>query len=288
MFIFSSATLEWGHFALDFKTKEADRDSFFHILVDLQGFYTGAPIKGDVHERSWGHGAYAQRRFRAARKLTLTATLLYKTDLERHMASNEIAAVMGSGLPGKLTVNVDGVGPLSMEVFIDGEIEHKFNYQYQGVDIQIPLIAPDPYRYGPTQNATMVMKGFGEGLVFPLMAPSGTNLHFGDSAPASHTVLHNQGTAPCAPVYTVQGDWPSGFTIVADGKAVEYDGPVFRESPVTVDMRGHVTQGGQDRTYLLTRRQWHTVPPGGAIYPRITSRQRGTGWCDIMWRDTHY
>lgn len=287
MWVYSTATLAWGDFELVFKTRETLGEGFFHILQDVKGFYTGASVKGEIAERSWGDGAYISRRYRGARKVTLEGTLFYKDDLERHQASNMIVAALADGRAGELTVDVQGIGPLSMPVYIDGEFDHRF-YSHNAIQISIPMVSPSPYRFGPKQTATMVMAGFGEGLVYPLGAPTKTNLNYGDSAPESHVVLYNNGTAPAHPVYRVQGDWPSGFTIIAGGKTLEFDAPVYRQSPVTVDMAGTVTQGGSDVTYLLKKREWHSVMPDSALYPRITSLQRGTGWCEIDYRDTYY
>lgn len=286
--VFSRATLAWDGNELDFTTREDHELGYFHILTALKGFYDGAEVKGDVVERAWGHGSYVHRRFRGSRPITLEATLVYDSDVQRHHASNELASVLGEGLEGVLTVDVDGVGPLSCSVFLDGQPQHRFVDDRYAIAVQIPMVSPDPWRYGHSRTSQIYPAGFGEGLEYRLFSGPAGVLSYGNSVPSSKVVLHNAGTQRSYPVFTVRNDFASGFTLIGDGRTVEFQGPVYPQSPVVVDMRGKATQSGQDVSHLLTRREFFSIPPGGSLQPRIISRQPGNGWADITHSDTYF
>jgi hypothetical protein len=68
---------------------------------------------------------------------------------------------------------------------------------------------------------------------------------------------------------------------------VTYNGAVSQSSPVEIDMgKGTATQGGVDKTVLLSDRDWFSVLPGETIAPQFLPIQSASGWCDIIIRDT--
>ena len=63
------------------------------------------------------------------------------------------------------------------------------------------------------------------------------------------------------PIYTVRGDWSSGFRITAENRVIEYPYSVVATAPVTIDCaRGRLLIGGVDRTSELVSREWHKNP----------------------------
>lgn len=122
------------------------------------------------------------------------------------------------------------------------------------------------------------------GLVYPLdygASNAGTDLY----------QIRNEGTSRAYPVYTLQGDWPTGVHLTltgSDGQASElwYDSPVHMGTPVTLDTRsGTATLGGTDVSRHLSRRGFQPVPPHG--YVSVLLDTPGTGWVTVTSHHTY-
>lgn len=100
--------------------------------------------------------------------------------------------------------------------------------------------------------------------------------------------LSNAGNVDAWPVFTVVGDFYGGFSITDNnGHTITYTGDCSTFVPVVIDSStGRATQGGQDRTNLLTSRQWFPVPAGTSVMPTFKPVKGSTGWCDIIYKDT--
>lgn len=283
--MYRSVTLTGEGRTYTFSNREL-KDGFEHWLTDLKGWTGGVSVKGDNEDRALGHGQFAEPSKRTHRTLTLVVTLRFATELDRDLAEREISGFLGEG--GLATMEVTfGAQTLTAVVKLDGEIQTDPRPGIPKLNVQIPLRAPDPFLYGEQRTLQMFPSGVGEGLVYSLFA-SGANLNYGNSVPTSTVLVTNGGNAPAWPVFVVRGDFPSGFRIVNGTRTVEWSGAVFAQSPVTVDMaRGAVTVRGADQSHMLNKRDWWSIPPNGAAQPRFTGIQPGTGWCDILVRDTY-
>ena len=176
---------------------------------------------------------------------------------------------------------------LTARVRLDGEVAHAYAYGRKGMEVQIPLLAPDPFLYGPAQEATVNPPGLGEGLKWnPGVVKDGW-IHWGGAVPAAR--LENAGNAEAWPIFEVQGEFPDGFTLTVDRQTVEYPGQVTKKAPVLVDTAsGQVTQRGRDVTHLLIRREWAPIPPRAAVTPRLSPRNKlSEGWAVARWSDTY-
>src|SRR4030095_5702122 len=149
---------------------------------------------------------------------------------------------------------------------------------------KIDFYAPDPYLYGDQRSDKVGANSVQGGLRYVLTYPLNYNIIGGDAA----QTIQNSGNSTAYPVFKVTGDYFSGF-MLSDGLGnfVKFDGMVTFSSPVTIDMgRGVAFQGGVDKTTLLSRRDWFGIPAGKTIAPIFTPIQNGSGWCDIIYRDT--
>lgn len=174
---------------------------------------------------------------------------------------------------------------LHAEVQLDGEPKIDAARDLGYVVWEMPLYSPDPYLYGPARRLILAPVGTGVGFVFPPFAPSGV-ISYGTQAQPD-VVLTNDGTQPAWPSFTIQADDPSGFRLIMDGRTLEYAGPVWSSTPVTVDMRGWVTASGMDRSDQLSVREWASIPPGGASTVTFTTLQGGAGFCWATVCDTY-
>lgn len=149
---------------------------------------------------------------------------------------------------------------------------------------KLDLYAPDPYIYGETKSVMTGAYVTEGGLKYKLKYPLNYNV-LGENTIQTVT---NRGNATSWPVFKVTGDYYTGFSIDDNkGSTVSYNGTVLMGSPVYIDMaKGTATQDGVDRTTLLTNRDWVKIPAYETIQPRFKPHQYGTGWCDIIYRDT--
>lgn len=277
------AVLEYGNGqTLALSTRER-QGAARHVLTGVPGWWGGVGVKGDNTERQ-GHGVFPEDSTRTGRELTLQGTLRYDDTVDRDTADRFVSAILGDGTFGKLTV-LSGDYELAATVKLAGEIGHKWVGQH-AMDIQVPLLAPDPHLYAEERAYQLFPAGFGEGLDYPLFADD--VLDFMDGAAGSMLPLHNAGTAKAWPRFVVRGNWPSGFRLTSEQQTVEYGAPVFSQSPAVVDMRtGSVQVGGADMTHAVTRRGWFGADPHSTIQPRITAVGQAQGWADVTIADTY-
>lgn len=274
--------LSWENRNLIFSGRDHNPDAK-HIVTALEGWFGGVGVKGEALDLL-GHGSYHADKKRDSRAITLEATMLYASDFERRQAARAVSGVLGNGTPGTLTSDADGFS-LATEVYLDGDIKVELVGK-RAIRVQIPMVAPDPRLYAEERRSIMHPAGFGEGLEFNLFSKSGI-LSYGNSVPTSKVAITNGGNFKAYPRFEIQGDFPSGFRLTSDSKAVEFPVPCYPQSPVIVDMTGSVTVNGNDMSHLLNRRDWFGIEPGETIQPRITSLQEGHGWSDVFVADTY-
>lgn len=258
-------------------------------LTDIDGFYGGVGVESSDIQRKLGHGMLSVPARRSGRTLTLKGTIVAPGMNARDLSSRFTSSLLWDGALGNLTVSSDW-GELSCAVRIDGAVKTELLSDV-GLHFEVPLLAPEPWLYGPEFNTQIFPAGQGTGLRYPLFAqkpkPEGT-LHFGDQALPSSVALAHEGNATAYPTYVVQGEWDSGFRLVNSGRVIEYPYQVHSAAPVTVDChKGAIYIGGFDMSYLLTRREWHSVPARSGFQPRVESLAPSTGWVDVHLRDTY-
>lgn len=287
MTAFRRAVLRGGGVDLVFTTREDTTAPEEFWLKDLKGWYGGVGVHADDTQRTLGHGLFAASALRTGRALTLTGVMLFSTDEDRLLADRFLSGLLWDGGFGELEVTTGDL-TLSTRVRLDGEINHEYHGTH-GVDIQVPLLAPDPFLYGEEQTVQIYPGGSGVGLRFPVATGDPRVVGFGAANPNTLAVVTNRGNADAHPTVTVAGDWPSGFTLTADtGETIEYPVPVWSQAPVTVDNgRGTIMQSGMDQSARATRRQWVGIPPGGTRSWVVKALQPGDGYATIIHRDTY-
>lgn len=271
------------------------------ILTGITGWFGGVGISANDVQRTLGHGLFPTPAMRTGRVLTLEGYFQLRDSTQRAIAERFVSGVLWNGDLGTLRVMTDDLD-LSTDVRLDGEIKYSYiNRFLDRMTVQIPLIAPDPFLYGPDQNTTLAIPGIGQGLrlgnqtraLFQKPATPTTDtqdagyLRWGSALPPA--VMGNDGNAEAWPVFTVRGTFPDGFVIRVQGRSIEYPGEVTTRSPITVDTgSGQVTRRGIDVTHMLLKRQWEPIPPYASIVPKLEARNRmSEGWADATWNDTY-
>lgn len=250
----------------------------------VTGWDRSAPLKRDRVDR-WGHGSLSGTATRKGRSYTLEGRCSGLGHDEMEPARQYVRALFSDLQDGALEVTDFGGVVKVATVHLDGEVLADDSYDAFGFfNWQIPLWADDPYRYGEARRVFLQPVGSGIGLEYSLFTKGGI-LTYGSAVNAT-TTLTNAGDAPAYPVFDVQVDDPSGFRIVMDGRVVEYGGPCVPGTPVTVDMAGKVTVAGSGMGFMLRRREWAAIPPGGSSTATLETLQGGAGSAWATVRDT--
>lgn len=278
------ATLTWGDQVLTLSNRENDADEE-HWLTNLVGWYGGVGVSGDMPQRALGHGLFPRTALRTGRDLTLSGSLFFRKEQWRDEADRYVSGILGDGGFGTLSYTVDGL-QLSATVRLDGEVKHATTGS-QWIDLEVPLVAPDPFLYGDKYTEQVYPPGFGEGIRWAQGPTSAGVLRF-HGGPPTGGVLTNQGNADAWPRFVVRGSWPNGVRIRAGRKQIHYPFAVWPQAPLTVDTRtGAITVGGADVTHQAVRREWFPVPARGAVNVAVDQFAPSSGWVDCLVNDTY-
>lgn len=273
------ATLHYRGTVFQVDTRPAFEQTGAWVLEDVTGWYGGVDVRSETTDRLH-HGQFPQRAWRGSRALTLKATYVAKTPDERLFLMRSMSGLLEGGDFGTLTVETDQT--LSCEVRLDGEVG-LVELGTHGLQLQVPLYAPDPYLYSPWRESYLRPIGAGVGLEYAPFSKGGV-LTFG-TAVASEEWVWNDGNADSTPVFEVTAE-SQGFAVGLGNKRVTYPWPTFPDMPVTIDMAGALTVGGMDQSHLLGERAWSSVPPHSMERPFFEFLRGGEGWAIARHRDT--
>ena len=256
-----------------------------HVLQDVVGWYGGVGVTGDNTQRTLGHGLFPAPSRRTGRALTVKGVLLFEDEDERAVVERKLSALFWDGELGTVTVD-DGHLTLSTRAKLDGDVDVE-RWGTANLKVSVPLLCPDPFLYAQGATTQVSPPGYGEGARLSA-GPFEQDVFRFYGGPPPGGVLTNGGNAEAWPRLVVRGSWPSGFRISCGRKSIVYPHPVYEQAPLTVDTRtGSVSVRGADQTHLLSRREWVSVPPHGAVTVRIDPYAPSEGWMDVYTRDTY-
>lgn len=249
------------------------------------GWTDGASTRRDAVPRLGTSGDFSEKATISARLISFSGIAVAKTIPDLQNMRDVFVGLLVHG--GYETLKVQTVASTR---FATVGLEGSTNW-VQTSDIsatwKITLYAPDPRIYGEPRTTsvgttTVTTNG---GLSYPLTYPIRYNISTVDRTAVSVT---NLGNTAAWPSFVVTGDYPDGFTISDNlDHTVTYNGMVTTQSPVTIDMeRGVAIQGDVDKTIFVSKRQWFSIEPGQVVRPEFKPTTSGTGWCDIIVRDT--
>ncbi|NNG20492.1 hypothetical protein HJ590_13135 [Naumannella sp. ID2617S] len=267
------------------------------FCTKLDGWIEGSDIRSESVPRITD-GGFPSVTWRAERKFTVAFSQWCDSRAELLARARTASGTFRSGSIGGGVITVDDPdsGVLSsLDVSLDGRPKVLHNEQTCRLDVELPLISPDPYLYGDPQVSRAVTGNAGQGLEYPLFDDQETGtttgvLEYGD-IPLPPVELTNGGNATAYPVVEVSGNFPAGFVldITSGGQTfgVTYNATVGNAAAV-VDMSGSVTVAGVDQSWALTRRDWGGVEPGRQMTFSLRSiSAEGSGYGTATLRATY-
>lgn len=253
----------------------------------LTGWDDGASIRRDATVRPVSSGDFTEPYTFAARLISFSGTAIAPNRQGLQTLRDKLTGVLTGGEYAELRVETSASVRFAT-VGLEGKVE--WVQQLDNVaSFRVEFYAPDPHIYGAekrTQAGAYVVSG---GLKFPLKY----RLNYNMTEEAVQRTVTNEGNAISYPVFVAIGDFYSGFSVMTGfgGQKVSYTGMVTKQAPVTIDMaKGTATQNGVDKTALVTKREWFGIPPRTTMRPAFGplsgDDEAGSGWCDIIYRDT--
>lgn len=257
-----------------------DRPHFSLDATAIQGWYDGVSARRDSTPHLISAGDFYEPGTLSSRLVTFTGTAVARTPDELNsMRDMFVSSIM----PDTFTeIHVDSLmGPRYFTVSLEGKPEW-IRLTDTIATYSLQVYAPDPRMYSEERRYTIGKLSTDGGLAFPLTYPINFN---GQSD--NMVTIQNSGNVRAWPSFVVTGNYPSGFTLFDNvDSRVTYTGIVTTVAPVTIDMRkGTATQNKIDKTTLITNRDWFGIDPGQSLRPELFTSS-GTGWCDIIYRDT--
>jgi hypothetical protein len=251
------------------------------------GWTDGTAVRRDNTSRLNSHGDFSEKATMSSRIIAFSGTAVAASIHDLQEMRDRLTGLLVDGSYKVLSVET-AAGKRYATVGLEGTT----SWVQQGdtfASWRISFYAPDAHIYGPeqrTQAGAYVVSG---GLEYRLRYP----LNYNGSEEAIYRTVTNNGNATSYPVFVAIGDFYSGFSVLSGfgGKTVSYAGMVTTQSPVIIDMaKGTAMQNGVDKSTLLTRRDWFGIGPKETINPVFNplagNGEAGSGWCDIIHKDT--
>lgn len=258
-----------------------------HFRLDptaIQGWTDGVDVRRDTSVRPTSWGDFSETGRLSSRLITISGTAIAQDHFELQRMRDAFMKICVDGDYSEMSLET-GTSVRYATVTLGGK-PNWVQIIDKAAAWKIDLYAPDPRIYGAEER--LPMKATDDttgGLDYQLSYPLDFN---NASDPLAYGAATNNGNVECWPKIIVTGDYPQGFSVSNNrGGLVTYTGQVTLSSPVTIDMgKGSVTQGGVDKSILLSRRDWWSILPGETVEPAFIPVQVGVGWCDILFRDT--
>jgi hypothetical protein len=265
-----------------FRSTKTGFGDFVFDADALQGFLDGVGVKRSdtVRPNQWGD--FSEPSLLNARRMSLTGTAVASSPSQLLSMRDEFTSLLTDGGYKEISIQ-NSVGVRYITVTLDGTPSWVQKLDTVAV-WKLDLYAPDPRMYGDLRSIVVTDGTLYGGMDLPISYP----MSFGGPIQTQVLSISNNGNTNSWPVFKVTGDYFLGFRI-HDGldSFITFDGMVSMSAPVIVDTgRGTATQNGVDKSSLLSRRDWFSIPAGGSIAPRFLPIQDAAGWCDIMYRDT--
>lgn len=235
-------------------------DGFFLNDSGLQGWFGGVDARGDSESREGGDGDFDIPSFLAPRFVTLEGLCHSRSEHEQAQYGDRLSGLFGSGGTRRVTVE----GPRGT-TWADGKLSLGTRPEF------------DPTLWGSVAEYALSIKfnkpqKYGE---------------FHASTVAQSVEAFHYGNFPAAPVITVSGSMPSGYTINGPGgKKFTVTRAVASNSPHTIDMStGYLSVGGVVVMGFVTRGDVWAIPPG-VLVPHSITPVSGSGFIQVTTVDT--
>lgn len=251
-------------------------------LINTWSGMDGAPVEGQVVQRAGDHGGWATPQYYTPRPITLVVHATAVSRAQRDVARAFLQQAIPVSDLALLTWN-DPIA-LQMQVRRSGPIVETY-MTLADVEFSIPLIAPDPRKYGAVlQSQTAVQGTPSPGLAPPLTPP----LAFPAGSPPLSVTVVNNGSFETRPAITIGGPISTpGVVNQTTGQVVSFSSLTLNSTDVlVVDLLNK--QGllnGVYRTADISSSWW--VAPPGSTGVQITGTATSGAYVTVNWRDAY-
>lgn len=266
-----------------FRGKQHLKPQFVFDPDALQGFFDGVGVKRSDTSRPNQWGDFREPGLLNSRHMTMSGAAVAENPAQLLAMRDEFTSLLIHGEFQEISVqNVTETRYIT--VTLDGTP----SWVQKGDTVavwKLDLYAPDPRMYGRTLGLQITDSTISGGIDYPLNYPMN---YGGGTKLVQALTMTNNGNTHSWPKFMVTGNFFEGFTVTDNaGNFITYDGVVTMSAPVTIDTgTGTAMQGGSDKSSLLSRRDWFSIPPGQTIQPSFLPKLDSVGWCDIIYRDT--
>lgn len=249
------------------------------------GWYDGVDASRTDAKRPLADGDYSELSTMSSRAITISGSAIALSGSGLMVMRDEFMGLLVNGKYRRIAVT-DNSGTRYMQVGLGSA--PRWTKMLDNVAVwKLDLYAPDPYLYSAKKEKQIYSPGNATGgISYPI--DCGAGLSFNTTAKYQNVTLENEGNVPSWPVFTVRGEYPSGFKIRSPkGREIIYKGVVSHSAPIVIDTaKGSAVTNGVDRSYLLTKRQWFSIPPNSSIRPVFLPFTEGDGWIDVDYYST--
>lgn len=268
---------------------DAPKDFFLDVNA-LAGWNDGVGARRQVTQRPTSDGDFPDKATMASRIVTITGAARALTTQGLHEMRDQFIGLLADGEYTEMAVeNLSGtryatVGQENTPSWV--QLTDTF------ASFKLDLFQPNPRIYGVQRSVSISGEPTETGGLFyqGTSSPYYLSYPLDYSTDINHQTLSifNYGNVASWPVFTVTGNFVGGFTITDNlGHNITYTGDTTLFAGVTIDsFAGTATQNGQDRSILLTERDWFSIPPNQTVQPSFKPVNGASGWCDILFRDT--
>lgn len=232
-------------------------------------------VRRDKTSRPTSHGTFGETGYIDPRVITLTGHALAFNSDQLHDLRDKLAMALNTGTEFALTFQTR-TSTRTVTGYLDSGMDWVQMYDTYA-KWKFDIYCPDPRMYGqpaenPLKSSFGILDETGTGIKYPITYP----ITYSATAATVMTTLSNAGNSISYPVFKFTGA-TEGFSISATLNrtqgtvgTITFVGKTGPNETVTLDMaRGRLTVGGSDRSYMLTKRDWITIPPKSSITPRL-------------------
>lgn len=214
---------------------------FFVDADGFDGWDDGVDYRLSEVEIPQAPGSFDLPTFAGSRRISASGLCHADSDYLLGWYKSQLTGVLADGLAGKVQVEYQGVNSWAMA----HRVGSKFKTIVPGTlaQWQLQVWCPDPRKFGDPHT-------------------------FAGGIPASH-----HGNFIAAPVLTISGDSPSGYTIYGpDGKQFVVTIPLVSGHPHTIDMAtGYVTVDGVIVTGAVAQADTWGIPGGAQVTMTVSA-----------------
>lgn len=230
---------------ITFESFPRDLDRAFVVSPEgWSGWDEGVPVRRDDTVRPSSHGSFDAPGFLTARVRSIAGNVIASSPGELEHMCLQLTGLLAEGGVGRVTA-VSDHGTTWANVRLAGQTAIQEDAGGLEARFQVQFWSPDPRRYGDRRRV----------------------------GPSASVLAHHLGNFPAAPVLTVAGSSPSGYTVNGPGgRQYVVTRALVAGQPHTIDMStGWLSVGGVVQVGAVGRAETWAVPPGVRTAMSVTA-----------------